>query len=91
MKKINTKGFSPVYVLLAILVVGFVGFAGWRVYDSSKTKTQNATTPIQANTSNVAPINNSADLNKASQSLDSANVDGDLNSADIEKDLNTIL
>lgn len=44
--KNTQKGFSAVAVLLIIVVIGLVGFAGWYVYDSNKSEnySENAST-----------------------------------------------
>lgn len=34
--KLNTKGFSAVEGLLILIIVGIIGFAGWKVWDASR-------------------------------------------------------
>jgi hypothetical protein len=93
MNSLDTKGFSIVYLLLVLVVVGGVGFVGWRVYGNKNATTSQSSTSPQTKDSILAvpEINDTPDLIKADQSLDSADIDGDLNSEQIEKDLNSIL
>ena len=37
MKK-NESGFSVVHVLLLLVVVGIIGFAGWKVWDTNRSE-----------------------------------------------------
>lgn len=39
--KVNQKGFSPVEILIIIVVVGLLGVVGWLVYDRQKSQTDN--------------------------------------------------
>jgi len=49
----NSAGFGTVEALLIVLLVGIIGIAGWKVYDSNKSPTQQAETP---KTSSAAKI-----------------------------------
>lgn len=49
MKKLHQNGFSVTHVLLALVIIGLIGFVGWKVWDQSKqddpTPTPSASTP----------------------------------------------
>ncbi len=80
--KIYSKqsGFSAVEALIVIVVVGLIGFIGYSVYNSNHTKTTNnavsttsstTTSTAKANDVATAPnISSTADLDKASATLD---------------------
>jgi hypothetical protein len=36
MKRLSQKGYSAAHLLLGLVIVGIIGFAGWKVYDASK-------------------------------------------------------
>jgi hypothetical protein len=40
--KINAKGFTAVEGLLILIIVGIIGFAGWKVWDTSKSDTNSS-------------------------------------------------
>lgn len=77
----NQKGFSIIEVSIVILVVALVAFAGFYVYNRNhKTVTQEPTSSAQKTTEpttvkvkNVAVIKTTADLDKASATLDQTN------------------
>lgn len=51
MKPTNSQsGFTPIHLLLLLVIFGIIGFAGWKVYDASKTVNQPkaATAPAPA-------------------------------------------
>lgn len=56
--KINHKGFSPVAIILLIVLVGLVGATGWYVYNSNK-KTNESLNNAQNS------VNSAADSKKA--------------------------
>ncbi len=49
MKKLNQRGFSPIAILLALILVVLVGFTGYYVYNSQKKDDNKAVTPAPAN------------------------------------------
>lgn len=38
----DQKGFSPIYFLLALLVIGIIGFASWKVLDANREKSNSS-------------------------------------------------
>lgn len=58
--KMNEKGFSLVEFLLVVLVVSFIGFAGWYVFDS---RSKNKSVPNSSPTTTESKIQQSDDTN----------------------------
>lgn len=87
----NSKGFSLVYILLAVLVIGLISTTGFIVYKNNKSTNKSISTVSDNTIQNSPPINSSYDLNTLNSSIDGADVDGNLNSSQIENDLNSML
>jgi hypothetical protein len=86
-RSLNQTGVSHLIVVLAVVVLGAVGFASYRVVQMNKPATQDAA--VAAKT--PAKIQSKADLEKASKSLDDENVDQTLDSSQLDDDLNSML
>jgi hypothetical protein len=88
-QSLNQRGSGHVVLLLAVLVVAVVGFAGYRVMsakspaDTSDTASANATVP--------AKLTSKADVLKASNALDQTAVDSSVNPDSLNNDLNSLL
>lgn len=62
MKINNTEtGFTPIHLLLLLVIFGIIGFAGWRVYDAGKATKS-------ADSSAVVPITNNTPKPQSEQS-----------------------
>ena len=62
MKKLNSKGFSAVELVLVLVIVGFIGFMGWYVWNQNKssapsksTKSVTVSNKTSAKTNEVSP------------------------------------
>lgn len=64
------RGFSVVEVLLVAVVVAVLAFVGYRIYQNRQVKTD-----VPAPQSSVPEVKTTADLDKASKTLDDTNVD----------------
>lgn len=87
----SQKGFSYIIVIIALAVVSFVGFAGWRVYDSNKSQdntVSNSTT--QAAQSQSAGLESAADVAAAEEELKAIDIDNELNTAELEANLSEL-
>jgi hypothetical protein len=52
----SQTGFSPVHVLLLLILVGIIGFTGWKVYDANKSASNtDSSAPAKANNVAVTP------------------------------------
>lgn len=78
----DQRGSSHIVLIGLIIVLGVVGFAGYRVMNANKDETA-TTVPSK--------IESKKDVQQAQKSLDSDNLDSDLNTADLDKDLNDLL
>jgi uncharacterized protein HemX len=89
MKRLNQSGSHIVALVLVVLALGVVGFAGYKV-QQAHSKTDNTAT-----TAHVAPatIHDTADLQQTSQALDddSSQLDTSLDDAALDADLNAML
>lgn len=87
MKRLNQTGSHILAVALGIVVVGVIAFAGYRVMNNKEdaTATKSISTPSN--------IESKADLEQASESLDSANTDinSNLNSDSLNDNLDDLL
>jgi hypothetical protein len=89
MKANNQFGFAHLGLLLVVLVVAAVSFAGYRVWQS-----RDAAEPIAAsNLSLPATIKTKADLTQTGKFLDQTNVqlDSNLNTSSLDKDIDNLL
>lgn len=95
MKKLNQNGSHVVVLLIGVVVVALVGFAGYRVAHKNtalQTSTSNSTTGTTTATV-PSKITNHAGLTQAAQALDSANanINNDVNGSSLNADLNSLL
>lgn len=85
----SQRGFAHLAVVfLAVLVIGVVGFAGWKVYDAN-----NAAKPVNNETSSAktTPTQTSqAAVQSVEKELDTVAVDKDLDSSALDTDLSDL-
>ena len=89
MKKAQT-GFAHLALVLLLLVMVVVAFAGYRVVKNRQDK-MDANTTSTAITNSAQTINSKADLDKAANSLNSQSVDSTLNPASLDSDVSSLL
>ena len=77
------NGFTLIEIMIVVLVIGIVGVIGWRVYDANVNKPTANQTGMPTS-SEAAKIQNTSDLDKATQTLDNTDVAGNY-----ESELNT--
>jgi len=90
MKRLNQSGSHVVGLVLLVLALGVVGFAGYKV-QQSHTKTTDSTT---ASTQTVpATITTTSDLQQASKAMDnsSSQLNTNLDDSSMDADLNSML
>jgi hypothetical protein len=78
----DQRGVSHLLLVGAIVVLGVVGFAGYRVMNADNDK-DSAAVP--------AKIESKKDVQQAQKSLDNDNLDSDLNPSQLDDDLNDLL
>ncbi len=89
MKRTQT-GFAHLALVLLVLVMAVVAFAGYKVVKDRQAKTTaNTTSTAITNTSET--INTKADLDKALNSLNGQSVDSTLNPASLNNDITSLL
>ena len=89
MRRWNQSGLGNIAILLLVLVVAVVAFAGYKVADSTKVKPAVSTATTQASAPKA--ITSTADVEQAEASLDSANADSSINPDQLDQDLNELL
>lgn len=89
-RHISQAGFSPIVVLIAVVVIGAASVASWRVLSANTGVLQSGTAPA-ATKQAPASIKDQADIRKASQSLDSTSIDSNVNPSALDADLNAVL
>ena len=88
----NQEGSSHIVLVFAVLVLGLIGFAGYRVMNKQNTKTTSASQTVTATTSEVpAKITNKVQAQQASSSLDAESIDTTLDAAQLDAELNSVL
>jgi hypothetical protein len=90
--KLNQKGFSYT-IVLALVLVAVVGFAGYRVYSVNKgTNSAKPATTVSSGSNTVpSKIKNAADVKSAASALDKDQTDKQLDPAQLNADLNSLL
>ena len=83
----NQAGVGHLVAILAVVVIGAVGFIGYRVAtmeDSGETSTQSVQSTTQSE------VTTKADVEQASQDIDATSLD-EVDPAQLDSDLNSIL
>jgi prepilin-type N-terminal cleavage/methylation domain-containing protein len=84
--KSHQRGFSVVEIIIVVVVLGLIGFIGWRLYDSTKNKSTDMTQTDE--TSLRAPeVKNNEDLQKAEDFVNNIDLDTTLNTSEIDSSL----
>lgn len=91
MKRLNQTGSHIVGVAVLLLVLGVVGFAGYKVMNANKK--DDVTTTTKTANSVPSSIKNTADLTQAANALDSssAQVNSGLDDSQLNGSLNDML
>lgn len=91
MKRLNQSGSHLVALLVLVLALGVVGFAGYKV---NQARNDSGTlTAAKVTDTTPATLTTTADLDKTSQSLDdsAAQLDNNLDDSSLDTDLNAML
>jgi hypothetical protein len=93
MKRLNQTGSHLLAVLVGLVVIGGISFAGYTVVKHQNATSSTGTTATVANSSVPATIKTTADLTTTEHALDTASsqVDGSLNDNSLNSDLNDLL
>jgi len=77
------NGFSAVAVLLVLILVAVIVFAGWRVMNSQESDT--STTPAITQPQNEVPeVNNNDDLQRSEDFLNGTDIDSELDTSELD-------
>ncbi len=92
MKRSNQSGSHVIALALAVLVVGLIAFAGYRVYQMQQTANAPSSSTT-ASTSVPAKITNAATLEQAGSALDAASVqlNSNLDDSSLDMAVNSML
>ena len=72
----NQKGVGIIELLLIVAVVAIIGFLGWTFWNAKNADNSQQQSESQQAESEVPVINNAEDLDKASKTLDSTDIEG---------------
>jgi hypothetical protein len=86
----NQAGSGHLVLLAALALIVVVGVVGYRVANNTDTGTTTDLNPVQATTV-PASIKTSADLQKASNALDTTTIDNSVNPDSFNNDVNSLL
>jgi uncharacterized protein (UPF0333 family) len=88
--KRTQNGFAHLALVLLVLIMIVIAFAGYRVIKNRQAKTT-ANTTSTAITNSAETINSNADLDKAANSLNGQSVDSTLNPDSLNSDVSNLL
>jgi hypothetical protein len=92
MRSLNQNGSGHIVLIVGLIVVAAVAVAGYRVVQNTDTGTPETSTSVSSNASEPPEtIKNTADLNKASASLDNNSIDRGVDPNQLDSDLNALL
>jgi predicted negative regulator of RcsB-dependent stress response len=83
----NNKGVSHIVILVVIIVVAAVGFAGWRVYTSENNTTEQAAVEVQQPNEE---LQNAEDVKALEQELSSTDLESELSTSDLDANLDEL-
>lgn len=90
----NNSGFSPVEILIVVVIVGVISLIGYTIYDrqqpkSASTSGQTSQTESAGNEDipSAPEINSTEDLTKAEKTLDDTSVEGGSDSSQLDAEL----
>lgn len=84
----NNKGVSHIIVLVAVIVIAAVGFAGWRVYTSEQDNSNETTTVQQPE--NNDELQNAEDVQALEEDLNATDLEAELDTSDLDADLDEL-
>lgn len=87
----SNKGSVPIILIVAIVTVCVVGFAGYRVMHRDDAESNRSSTQEVTTKSVPQEFKNTADINQAEQALDSDGSDTSLNPNTVDGDIRTLL
>jgi hypothetical protein len=91
MKKTSQKGIAHLSLLLLLVVIAVVAFAGYKVAKNHDQIKPSVSTTAPAASSPTQTIESQGDLNNAESTLDNTNLDSNLNPNDYDQDINSLL
>jgi len=89
MKKLSNNGFGFVLVVVVLVLVGLLVFAGIRINNSIKEDNQS----LQANTveSTDSKLQTIQEVESITKDLDTADIEKDLETTDLDNDIKSVL
>lgn len=89
MKKLSNSGFGFVPVVVVLVLVGLLVFAGLRVNNSRKEDNQSSQIDIVENTG--AKLKTTQEVESTTKELDTVDIEKDLETTDLDNDINSVL
>lgn len=93
MRSLNQKGFEPISLILIVVLIAVVAFAGYKVVTMNRTADSAATTSTGQEAGAPEKINNKEDLEQTDKALNEsdAELDKNLNDEQLDADVDSML
>lgn len=85
--KNNQTGIAHLGLILTVIVLAVIGFAGYNVYKNNQDPSSHDSTDTIQQTDEIPQVNNADDLEAAEDYVNSADVDGQLNTTEVDSSL----
>lgn len=82
------QGSLHIIVMIAVVLIGVICFAGWRVYNTQKTNDVTTSTTQQPPVDNS--VNSAKDVADLESQVDATNIDNDLDGSSLDNDLSNL-
>ena len=86
----NMNGFSHSVLLLAVVVLGAVGFAGWRVYDAQLQKSAIVVQQVESSTKSSEELQTAKDVEELEKELNATDLDSELDVSELDVSLDEL-
>lgn len=97
MNKHLQNGFTHIALLIALVVIGVIGVAGWQVQKNSSKTTKSSSTALTAPVKATAitetvpgTLSTKSDLQKAVKVTDDSSIEVDLDASSLDDDINNL-
>ena len=87
----DQKGSGHLVLILAVLLTGVIGYAGWNVMQKNKTVADTTAPAVVQQAVVPAKITNKAQATQAKTALESQKIDNTLNTTQLDADLKSVL
>lgn len=87
MLRSNQKGFSAAGLVLLLVVLALIAFAGWRVFSSQQSNTAQPAGNGETQTA-IPEVKSKQDLKRSEEFLNATDIDSELDTSELDEALN---